>query len=113
MAKTSTLTITVQVTGDGVNDNWTPTPPQNTAAPGGGPQLLALASGDNTITVPAGASGFVLLPPAGSAVVKKIKGAGGDTGVTISNTLPFVGSVSAGSLIINASNVENVQIFWF
>jgi hypothetical protein len=109
MAKTSTATLTVSVSGDGVAANYTVSSTNN-AAPGGGPTAVALSSGNNTITGPAGTTGALVVPPAGSMVAKVLKGVNGDTGIALSNTLPFF--VSAASFVINAASGETVQIFW-
>lgn len=67
----------------------------------------SLSSGDNTLSVPSGTKLIVLTPPTTNAATLKLKGAGGDTGVTIrpaeSNPFPW----SAGTVIINASTSVN------
>jgi hypothetical protein len=42
-----------------------------------------LASGVNTITVPSGASGFVLVPPSTNTNTIQLKGVSGDTGLSL------------------------------
>ncbi len=42
-----------------------------------------IASGANTIAVPAGASGFVFVPPAANANTLQLKGVSGDTGLSM------------------------------
>lgn len=116
MAKTATTSISVLVTGDGVNETFQPPtqPIVNAAAPAGGPISVALASGDNTLTVPPGAQGLIFVPPSASVVVKKLKGVGGDTGFTLSATLPSVLMLPAGTatVLINAASSETVSIHW-
>lgn len=116
MAKTATTSISVLVTGDGVNETFQPPtqPIVNSAAPAGGPISVALTSGDNTLTVPPGAQGFLFVPPSSSVVVKKLKGIGGDTGFTISAALPQVIMLPSGAstVLINAASSETVSIHW-
>lgn len=116
MAKTATTSISVLVTGDGVNESYIPptAPLTNAAAPAGGPLSVALSSGDNTLTVPPGAQGFIFVPPSSSIVVKKLKGVGGDTGFTLNAALPSVVSLPSGTatVLINAASSETVSIHW-
>lgn len=68
--------------------------------------VVSLVSGDNTIAVPAKAVGCLILFASTSAVVKKLKGAGGDTGITLHPTKWLVLSFTAAAManiIINAS----------
>ncbi len=116
MAKVATTSISVAVAGDGVAETFTPatSPIINTAAPAGGPLSVALTSGDNTLTVPPGSQGLVLVPPSSSVVAKKLKGVGGDTGFTLSATLPSVLMLPPGTatVLINAASSETVLIHW-
>jgi hypothetical protein len=79
----------------------------------------ALASGDNTIIVPAGATGAVILPPAtGTATLKlRTNQNSSDGGLVLSSTLPFTYTFPATpptSLIINASAAETaLTSVWF
>lgn len=116
MAKTSTTSLSVAVTGDGVAATYTPAtaPMVNTAAPAGGPVDVTLAIGDTTIAVPTGAQGFVLVPPSASTVVKTLKGVGGDTGFAIALALPTMISLPASTttILVNAASSEVVAIHW-
>jgi hypothetical protein len=116
MAKTSTTSVSVAVSGDGVAETFTPSssPVINASAPAGGPISVALSTGDNTLTVPPGAQGFVFVPPTSSVVVKKLKGIAGDTGFTLSPTLPSVIMLPAGATtaLVNAASSETVSIHW-
>ena len=116
MAKICTTSLSVTVTGDGVSESFTPatSPVVNTAAPAGGPVDVSLSSGDNTITVPTGTKGFLIVPPSASAVAKKLKGAGGDTGFGLAPALPSAIMVPTGTatIIINAASAETVSIHW-
>jgi hypothetical protein len=84
--------------------------------------VVALTSGDNTITVPAGATVAVISPPNASipkpnpavGITLKLKGAGGDTGVAISNTWPteLAWDTAPANFIINASTTGTAEV-WF
>ena len=117
MAKTSTVTLVVAIQGDGINTSYTPpgAPIINTTAPAGGPITVTLASGDNTLTVPPGSLGLLIVPSSTSTVVKKLKGIGGDTGFTISSsriTGPIGLPVGATTLLLNASGIEDITVQW-
>jgi hypothetical protein len=116
MSKTSTISVQLSVIGDGVSDLYTPPgyPIVNNSAPTGIPVPIVLALGDNTIAVPTGTQAFLLQPPTGSVVTKKLKGVGGDTGFLINPSLPLIVPVPTGttSILINASAGETVQIAW-
>lgn len=116
MAKKSVITLSVQVTGDGVNTTYTPVgmPLINVAAPAGGPIAVALTLGDNTLTVPAGAVAVLLVPPTNSVVVKTLKGVGGDTGVIIAPAAPTMLGLPSGatSILLNASAGETISVEW-
>lgn len=81
-------------------------------------QLVTLAIGDNTITAPtAGATSksCTIVKPSGNAILIKLKGAGGDTGVKLSNTEPDTISLEATqtSFILNAAaEIAGVRLFW-
>jgi hypothetical protein len=71
VSKASEVSITYSATGDGMTLTFTSTTQENAASPGE-QQPLLLATGDNTITVPTGAKGVIVVPPAASTVVKKL-----------------------------------------
>jgi hypothetical protein len=115
MAKTSQVTIQVQISGDGETSTYNPpaVPVVNAAAPNGGTVALVLVAGNNTITPPVGSTGVVIIPDVASANVKKIKGVGGDTGITIAPAAPtFLALGSTGTFVINAVAGETVQLHW-
>jgi len=114
MAKISTLSMSGSVQGDTVTESFGAFTITNAAAPGAVPQNVALASGANTLTVPAGAVWFMLVPPALSIVTKTLKGVTGDTGVVMAPALPFAFGFNPGtvSFVITASGAETVQVFW-
>ncbi len=66
-------------------------------------QAIRLASGDNTITWPDGATLCIAVPPPTETVTITLKGVGGDTGIEVASAEAFV--ISKGtpaSFIINA-----------
>lgn len=119
MAKTSTITTTINVTGDGVTESYQPVgfPIVNNAAPGGVPTPVTLTAGDNILAVPAGSTGWVLMPPSGSTITKRLKDSAtpGDVGYLLSTTQPSILSIGAAQTTIrlNASTPgETVTIAW-
>ncbi len=121
MAATAKRKITLTYYGD--VGGASPGLPQeiNAADNGASPaqiQILTLASGDNTITVPGGGStpkSCTIVKPSGNAVAIKIKGAGGDTGVRLHDTDPDTISLdgSVTSFILNAAaQIVGVRLFW-
>lgn len=69
--------------------------------------VTTLGSGDNTISIPAGATAVVIKPPDSNAVVLKMKGNAADVGIQISKTNP-TGPISFDTtlptLIINCAS---------
>lgn len=59
---------------------------------------LNLVSGNNSVTVPTGAVGCVVTPPASSAIVIKYKTTSGDVGVNVPQATPSV-------FVFDSSNV--------
>jgi hypothetical protein len=117
MAKTSVLSMAVQIVGDGVNETYNivaVNPVVNPAAPGGGPLLYALITGANTIPVPPGSISMVIAPPPASVVALTLKGLTGDTGFPLAPNLPAMLPLPTGTLtvLIDAAAPENVSILW-
>lgn len=81
-------------------------------------QLLTLALGDNTITVPGGGAtprACTIVKPSSNAVVLKLKGVGGDTGIQLHKTDPDTISIDDGvtSFVLHAAaEVVGVRLFW-
>jgi hypothetical protein len=81
-------------------------------------QIVTLASGDNTITVPGGGTtpkACTIVKPSDNATAIKIKGAGGDTGIRLHDTDPDTISLHSGvaSFILNAgAEVVGVRLWW-
>ena len=115
MSVNSVRTISVQNTGDVAGVQTVQS--SNASAPGV-IQLTSLASGDNTITVPTGGStpqAATVVFPSNNAVLVKLKGAGGDTGVKLHATAPTSIALDATqtTFILNAASaVTGVRIIW-
>jgi hypothetical protein len=76
----------------------------NVASPGLIEPVI-LAIGNNTITVPTGATAVTILPPTGNTSVLTVKGIAGDTGIAIHLTDPTsIGlATTVTTFVINAS----------
>lgn len=95
MSVTSNRSVVLQFTGDAeFQQNFDAA--TNATAPGTN-QLVNLAAGANTITVPSGATGVTIIPPSGNTQTLILKGVTGDTGVSLSKTAPS----SLGLLTVN------------
>lgn len=111
MAITATTTITVNVSGDIVGTFTVPSD-SNVTSPGRR-DTIALAAGNNAIVGPAGTTKAIIIPPTGSAITKVLKGVAGDTGISIANVAPTLISLSGAAVfVINASNIETIQVLW-
>lgn len=114
MATTTETQITVTSSGDGIDGEWEPTAMSNSAGVAGGPVKTTLASGDNTISVPTGAMGMVIAPPAASSTVLKLKGGAGETGFALRSGQPAHIPLPTGtaSVLLNASAIDIVYVHW-
>lgn len=114
MAKQSTVTLGVSVTGDGLTLGYSPQgfPLQNPNAPAGVPTSVAIVNGNNTISIPSGCIAILIQPPAGSVITKTLKGVAGDTGVPIHTANPTLLSLPSGtsSILIAANGAETLAI---
>lgn len=128
MAATGNVTVTASVTGAPTGDM---TYYRSTAMSNAQPAVtvVSLASGNNTVTVPAGATVAIIVPPNATSPqpnpnyggVLTLKGAGGDTGVVISSYGPTVlnwqGTILGApsppaSIVINATATGTLEV-WF
>lgn len=114
MAKTSTVTLQATVSGDGVTNTYVPpgTAITNSSAPDGGPHLVAVTLGANTLTPPTGAAGVIIVP--GSVGAITLKGVGGDTGVLLTAARPTFLSLASGqgAFVLAASAADSIQVQW-
>lgn len=78
-------------------------------------QDLVLAVGANTITVPTGATGVIIVPPNPNANTLILKGVAGDTGTTLASTLPTLLCIATGvaSFVLQASGLTAIELSWF
>jgi len=102
MAVAGTLTLTGTLTG--VSTGTRQVSLEWVITSGKEPVTVDLASGDNTLTVPAGTTLVVITPPTTNTVALKVKGAAGDTGWLISKTKPTPMTYDSGPAIINAAS---------
>lgn len=87
----------------------------------GATSVEGLASGDNTLSVPPGATGCVIIPPQNGAVALKLRSSlnSGDAGLPISANQPSEYTFPTGgaptTLILNAGSAQAalLTIWWF
>lgn len=83
----------------------------------GGLSIVDLTTGDNTITVPSGATGVLLVPPADNAEGIELKGVGADTGFEISMTswqlINFGATPPASFVLTTTGAIAGVEFNWF
>jgi hypothetical protein len=118
MAKTITLSASAAVSGDGQTGTVV-LPPSfpavNAGGSTGGEVAAVLATGANTIAVPAGHQGVWVIPPSGNVVTMTLKGVTGDTGVPLHATLGAILFFPLGttSFVITAGAAGvTVQLLW-
>jgi hypothetical protein len=72
-------------------------------------------SGDNTLAIPSGSMGLIVIPPTGNTTKIVLKGSSGDTGVSLHLTDPSKISIGSGqtSLILNVAGVINLEIEFY
>lgn len=104
MARTITTSLQVSASGDGA----TSSDPIVVSNPNGiatGTTPVVLSVGNNTITIPAGHIGAVVVPPAGNTNAWTLKGVGGDAGMSSAPGLPigpiYPAAGAGGTFVIN------------
>ena len=76
-------------------------------------QVVALATGANTITVPTGAIAVTILFPAGNTVQVTLKGVTGDTGVALNLTDPSsIGLQGVTTFCLTAASAVTVRLIY-
>lgn len=112
MSKQATATISVNVTGDGLN--FTDTDSPTNASSGVAPTSATLAAGFNAIPVPSGVTRVKIKPPPSSAVALTLKGVTGDTGIPISPAEPSYLSLPTGATTfgITAGGAVTLLLAW-
>jgi hypothetical protein len=114
MAVTATRSVSIGISGDGLNESNVFPAASNVASPGN-ITYVSLASGSNTITTTTGVVAATIIPPAGNTQSITLKGVTGDTGVRLHNTDPSsIGlDSSVSSFILTAGGtVTGVRIIW-
>lgn len=112
MAVTSTRKEVVAFTGDvEFADEFAAA--SNVSSPGM-VDLVALSSGFNSIAVPTGATGLLIVPPSGNTVSLTLKGITGDTGLRIHNTDPTSLALhsSTTTVGITTSGTVTLRLIW-
>lgn len=116
MATTAIRTLLVAFSGDVVGAEQLLA--ANNAASPGQIQILTLALGDNTITVPGGGSTptcCTIKKPSGNVTAIKLKGIAADTGIRLHNTDPDSISLdpAVASFLLNAgASIAGVILIW-
>lgn len=111
MAITSVRTTTIQFSGD---VSAAMTYEQNSIASPGITDLIDLAIGNNSVSVPAGAIGVTIIPPDDNEEDITLKGATGDTGILLhptASTSIGLGSETAFYLNVTVA-VDAVRLIW-
>lgn len=116
MATTATITVSVNiVNATGVSKTLS-YPIVTAAAAVGSPQTFNLATGNSTVTPPAGTTHVIALIPAQTGIIT-IKGVGADAGFASlnNNTTPdvLVLPLSGPSFVVNATVAVNGIEVWF
>jgi hypothetical protein len=78
--------------------------------------LITLASGDNSITPPTGVTFILIVFPQASASIYKLKGVGGDTGITLLTTsIKWAFLPAQAAFIINSNALDTLvtEIYYF
>jgi hypothetical protein len=116
MAVTSTRVIEVVFSQD-LSANLSFSAAENAASPGD-MDVLTLAIGFNSITVPAGGTtvrGATIIPPAGNTATITLKGVTGDTGIGLHLTDPTSIALASGTSAIGltvSAEIVGLRIIW-
>lgn len=116
MSVTSNRSVGITFSGDEAA-SWTNSAAQNTSSPGM-IQVVTLALGANTVTVPTGGTvpvACTILKPSGNTTSITLKGVTGDTGVRLHNTDPDTISIdpSVVSFVLTAgASLVGVRLVW-
>ncbi|MBU6429501.1 MAG: hypothetical protein KGR26_10850 [Cyanobacteria bacterium REEB65] len=110
---TASVAITPTITG--IANVFPPSISDSVTTPVPSLQEVTLASGANTITLPAGTTRVCIIPPSGNAVALTLKGIAGDTGLGTFKAAPqylaFDGTAPSTFVLSAASAMSSpVQI---
>lgn len=104
MAVTSNRKVVIQFTGDVLYSQEFSAAVSSLGS--GQNQLVDLASGANTITVPSNAVAVTIIPPSDNEETITLKGVTGDTGISLSKTDPCsLSLLSVSSFVLTAGGV--------
>jgi hypothetical protein len=116
MAMSNTTTVSYSISGNnfgGAGPVYSASVVNAAAQP---PGSVNLASGFNSVTVPATALGVVIVPPSGNASSITLKGVTGDTGIPINPNAPTMLSWTAAQVgtvgITAGAAISNVTLLW-
>lgn len=116
MSTQSSRTVTIVFTGDVVGTQSV-VAATNAASPGG-VDIITLAGGVNTVTVPTGGTtptAVTILPPSGNTQTLILKGVTGDTGVGLHLTDPTTIALAASvtTFVLTAGGtVTGLRLYW-
>ena len=118
MAVASSRTTTISMSGD-INVPSMSFPAASNANAPGDIDVLELAAGNNTITLPTGGSapkGATIIPPPGNVQTMTLKGVGGDTGIpmhlTDPSTITFATPPPASFVITAGGIITGLRVVW-
>lgn len=114
MSVTAERQVNVQFSGEGYNANNSFAAASNSTSPAQ-QTYTNLSSGNNSVTVPTGATSVTIVPPAGNTTSITLKGVNGDTGFRIHNTDPTslaLHSTTTTFVISAGSSITGVKLIW-
>lgn len=111
MSITSNRSVTIEWTGD---IEYSQTFYASTVSTGSGQnQIVALTTGNNTITVPTNAIAVTILMPDGNTVQVTLKGVNGDTGVALNLSGPTsLGLQAVSTFVLSAASAVTVRLIY-
>src|SRR3990167_419196 len=116
MAATATRVTTITYSGDTIGTQ-TISAASNAASPAS-VEIVTLASGFNSITVPTGGAtvtALTIVPPTGNTTNITLKGVTGDTGIQLHDTDPSSISIDPSVTAIGltaAAEITGVRLYW-
>jgi hypothetical protein len=118
MAQTATMKLSLTLSGLPTGtDNVAPSEISFSAA-NGAREFKNLSSGDNTITLPTtpnAVTAVLIIPPSANTQAITLKGAGGDTGISLSKTKPtwiHLGTAPASFILNAGGTVTGLCLVW-
>lgn len=111
MSVTSNRSVTIEWSGD---VEYSQTFDAQTVSTGSGQnQIVALSSGNNTITPPTNAIAVTIIFPDGNTVQVTLKGVNGDTGIALNLTGPTsLGLQSVSTFVLSAASAVTVRLIY-